>query len=187
MRIQARLVIRCFARKVVFFNPTQSQRQGQFDLHHQIKTVHLPILWVLLNHLQNICHTTQNTPHPVHGHIGVPRSPRGTVLWKHRLTQDVQHLFQFQAVQNHLLILGERLVSFLAQQAADRLQRIFPEQEVIVSIVVPVHETGTMKQSVLLLLVDLIKQFRHQTEKPAKLLLASLRSGSLRFSHRLVA
>lgn len=89
--------------------------------------------------------------------------------------------------QNHLLILGERLVSFLAQQAADRLQRIFPEQEVIVSIVVPVHETGTMKQSVLLLLVDLIKQFRHQTEKPAKLLLASLRSGSLRFSHRLMA
>lgn len=40
------------------------------------------------------------------------------VLWKYRLTQNVQHLFQFPTAQNHLLVLWKRLAGSLAQQAA---------------------------------------------------------------------
>ena len=43
------------------------------------------------------------------------------------------------------------------------------------SVIVPVHKTGTMEQDNLLLLGDFIKELRLQTKKLAELLLAGLR------------
>lgn len=56
----------------------------------------------------------------------------------------------------------------------------------VMPVIVPVHEAGTIEQSILLFLSDLIKQFRFQTQKLDELLLVGLWQRLRRFSRRLI-